>query len=391
MQNRWLILFVLFLARTAMAFQFQSVGALSPLLIDSLALSLVEVGLLIGLYLGPGIIVGMLGGAVAAWFGDKRTVIASLLLMILGSVMIAYAAGLTGLIAGRIVSGIGGVVINVVMTKLVIDWFAGASMATAMSLFISSWPLGIAASLLILPTLAGVGGLGAAWLASTAISVVALALFLLVYQAPPGAVVRVRGLKSVALPMRPLVLSSVTWGIFNTGIAMVFGFGPLVLTGRGLSATDASSITSLYMLTLTLATLFGGWIGDRLGGRDGLVLGCLVVSAILFPALIYAPVGLLPLLFGITGVLAGLIAGPIAALPSLFLAPEARAFGMGIYFSIYYGLMMAAPPIAGALAEGLGEISVAFGLGSGMMVVTLIGLLWFRQVVASAAAEQIKM
>ena len=79
LQNRWIILFVLFFARTAMAFQFQSIAALSPLMIDSLLLSITEIGLLIGLYLGPGVIVAILGGSVASVFGDKRIVVVSLI------------------------------------------------------------------------------------------------------------------------------------------------------------------------------------------------------------------------------------------------------------------------------------------------------------------------
>ena len=93
MQMRWIILFVLFFARTVMAFQFQSVAALSPLIIDSLAVTLADVGLLIGLYLGPGIVVAVGGGAVATRFGDKRTVIASLALMLAGGAMVAQVGG----------------------------------------------------------------------------------------------------------------------------------------------------------------------------------------------------------------------------------------------------------------------------------------------------------
>ena len=72
--NRWVILAVLFIARTAMAFQFQSVGALSPLIIEGYDVSLADIGLLIGLYLAPGVVVAIPGGAIAGRFGDKRIV-----------------------------------------------------------------------------------------------------------------------------------------------------------------------------------------------------------------------------------------------------------------------------------------------------------------------------
>jgi hypothetical protein len=52
--NRWLILAVLFLARAAMSFQFQTIGAVGPLLIDQLHIDFTWLGTLIGLYMLPG-------------------------------------------------------------------------------------------------------------------------------------------------------------------------------------------------------------------------------------------------------------------------------------------------------------------------------------------------
>ena len=39
-------------------------------------------------------------------------------------------------IPGRLVSGAGGVIFNVQMTKMVADWFAGQEIATAMAIFL---------------------------------------------------------------------------------------------------------------------------------------------------------------------------------------------------------------------------------------------------------------
>src|SRR5438270_9007242 len=53
--ERWLILAVLFLARTAMGFQFQAVAALSSFVVADLEIDYARLGLLIGLYLLPGV------------------------------------------------------------------------------------------------------------------------------------------------------------------------------------------------------------------------------------------------------------------------------------------------------------------------------------------------
>ena len=177
MPMRWIILLVLFFARTVMAFQFQSIAALSPFIMDSLAITLADIGLLIGLYSGPGVIVAIGGGAVATLFGDKRTVVASLVLMVLGGVMVAYAPSLGWAVAGRLVSGAGGLVLNVLMTKMVIDWFSGGNVSTALAIYISSWPVGIGLGLLILPPLATGTSLQMAWSVLIACTVFALAVF----------------------------------------------------------------------------------------------------------------------------------------------------------------------------------------------------------------------
>ena len=53
--ERWLMLAVLFMARTAMACQFQSVGSVGPFLIESLRVDYTMLGTLIGLYMLPGV------------------------------------------------------------------------------------------------------------------------------------------------------------------------------------------------------------------------------------------------------------------------------------------------------------------------------------------------
>jgi predicted MFS family arabinose efflux permease len=54
MSNRWYVLALLFCVRVAMAFQFQTVAALSPLIMSEFKVNIADIGLLIGLYLSPG-------------------------------------------------------------------------------------------------------------------------------------------------------------------------------------------------------------------------------------------------------------------------------------------------------------------------------------------------
>src|ERR1700738_5593465 len=89
MRNRWGILAVLFAVRATMAFQFQSVAAVAPLLGSEFGVGIADIGVLIGLYFAPGIALALPGGAIGQRFGDKATVLAALLLMGGGSVTMA--------------------------------------------------------------------------------------------------------------------------------------------------------------------------------------------------------------------------------------------------------------------------------------------------------------
>jgi len=89
LRNRWVILAVLFVVRLTMAFQFQSVAAVAPLLGQTFGVGLADIGMLIGLYFAPGIALALPGGAIGNRLGDKRTVLAALLLMLFGGLAMA--------------------------------------------------------------------------------------------------------------------------------------------------------------------------------------------------------------------------------------------------------------------------------------------------------------
>ena len=92
MHNRWFVLAVLFTVRLTMAFQFQSVAAVAPLLGHAFGVSLADIGILIGLYFAPGVALALPGGAIGQRFGDKRTVVAALLLMLIGGLAMALSS-----------------------------------------------------------------------------------------------------------------------------------------------------------------------------------------------------------------------------------------------------------------------------------------------------------
>jgi MFS family permease len=219
-----------------MSFQFQSVAVVAPLLGQTFGVGLADIGMLIGLYFAPGIALALPGGAIGNKLGDKRTVLAALLLMLFGGLAMALSPSWSVQIAGRLVSGAGGVMLNVQMTKIVADWFAGKEIATAMAIFVNSWPAGIALSLLTLPVIGTASGVSAVYLAVVALIAVALVLLAVAYQPRANAVTMAAASarldRNTALAV---ITAGLIWGLYNVGFAMIFSFGPSMLVERGWS------------------------------------------------------------------------------------------------------------------------------------------------------------
>ena len=371
MAERWRVLALLFLVRTAMAFQFGSVGALGPLVGQAFQVDAAGVGFLIGLYLSPGLVIALPGGAIGRFFGDKRAVLAGLVLMTLGGAISTFGATWEAQIAGRVLAGVGGVLLNVLMTKMVADWFAGREIATAMGIFVNSWPVGIAIALVAQPFVAAAGGVSLAFGLAAVLAAMGFAALLILYRQPPGGASAGGGFPRGAALAALLIAASI-WGLYNAGLAMIFGFGPILLTGRGWELAAASSATSIAILVAAATIPVGGYIADRTG-RGGLLITVGVgLSAVMLIALprVDAPVTIL-ILFGIV---VGPPVGAIMSLPARVLAPETRALGMGLFYTLFYGFTVTAPLIAGALLDATGWDGAAMDFGAVMMLAS-IGML----------------
>lgn len=182
--GRWGRLALLFGVRTAMAFQFESVAALAPMIRGEFNVGVADIGFLIGLYLAPGVVIALPGGAIGRYFGDKTTVLVGLALMICGGLIMTLTGGWHLQIVGRLMAGIGGVLLSVVMAKMVTDLFVGQEIATAMGILINSWPLGIALALMALPPVAVHGGVPLAFLVSTGFVFVGWIVLAVFYRQP---------------------------------------------------------------------------------------------------------------------------------------------------------------------------------------------------------------
>jgi MFS family permease len=384
LRNRWVILAVLFVVRLSLGFQFQSVAAVAPLLGREFGVGLADIGILIGLYFTPGVALSLPGGAIGQKFGDKTTVLGALLLMLTGGLAMALSDSWNAQIAGRLVAGAGGVLLNVQMTKMVADWFAGKEIATAMAIFVNSWPAGVAISLLTLPSIGTAFGVSAVYLAVAALIGIGFALLAVAYR-PPASVATALAATSARLDRNAataVIAAGLIWGLFNVGFATIFSFGPSMLVERGWSISAAGSTISIVLWLAVLSVPSGGLLADRTKRPQAILVGGCIVFAILMVALPRG--GAVVMTVVALGLISGLPAGPIMSLPARVLAPATRAIGMGIFYTVYYAVMMLGPIVGGACAKWTGSAAAAFDFGAAVVLACPVILWGFNRTPALA-------
>lgn len=373
MPNRWVMLLVLFLARTAMGFQFQSVASVSPLLVRDLAIDLALFGSLIGAWMLPGAVMAIPGGMLGGRFGDKRVALFGLVLMVIGSAVTAGSSEYLTALAGRIVSGAGAVLLNVLLAKMVADWFGDRDLATAMGILVVSWPVGIGLALVVLGPLS----VGTSWTfalqTSTGVCVAAFLLVALLYREPVASSMKAAKPQPASrLTRQELMfasLSGAVWTFYNVAYIIVVSFAPLLLADRGLAAANAALISSAATWPLVLSIPLGGVLADRTGRGEAIMHACFFGMAISIPFMLTAPSPLIMLT--IIGLVVGPAAGIVMALPARVLRPEIRSLGMGVYYTWYYIGMAVLPGIAG-WSRDLSGIAAAPLMFASLLVILAI-------------------
>jgi predicted MFS family arabinose efflux permease len=388
--NRWSVLALVCFARTSFAMQFQSIPPLVPLLRGEMGLNYAQIGTLIGVYMLAGIVIALPGGLFGQWAGDKAVMVTGLALMTLGTVGFALAPGYGTALAGRLVGGVGAVLLNVQVTKVVSDWFAGREISTAMGLLLATWPLGFALSLSIL------GWVGAVWSWRVAIGLTALfsglALLpmLLTYRDLPA-----RGQTAAApQPRRRLwqisgtellliVAAGLVWQSGNAGFIIFFGFAPDYLAAHGMSPAAAASLVSVGTWILIVATPTGGWLTDRTGRPNlSIVLGTLGSTV----AFLMVSLGGWPVLWIVVfGLINALWPGAVMALPGQVLSGRALSTGLGVFFTIYYVSMAGLPALAGWVQDATGDPATTLRFAAVLMLGTIGFLALFRRLQGRAA------
>jgi MFS family permease len=196
--------------------------------------------------------------------------VASLALMVAGGFVTAAAHGFVVAAAGRLVSGAGAVLMNILLAKMVADWFTGRELSTAMGIMLTSWPVGLGIATATLGALATHASWRVAIVATALVAALGLVLIAFVYRDPPRAADHAAKAaeRRVRLSGREIGLATsggFAWGCFNASLVAIIAFGPGLLIARGVSLSDAGFVVSLAIWLTIVSVPIGGLITDRLG------------------------------------------------------------------------------------------------------------------------------
>jgi MFS family permease len=385
----WLILAVLLLFSIAAPLNQFKVPPIMPLLMDALGLTVSGAGMLMSVFAVTGLILALPSGLILQKAGARVTGVLAGGSILMGAVLGSISQGTGGLLASRVIEGIGTSFMAVLAPAIIAQWFVAQRRGTAMGIWAAWVPVGTTAMLLVAPALAEAAGWRWVWWLGAAYALVVTLLYLgTVRPAPaatrpggPQAETPGSGVTSAqVLHNRELWLLAASFG---ATVAASIGLGtymPTFLNSvRGMPLGQAAFISSITTLVVIFSAPAGGVLSDRIGSRKKPYLVGLAASIILLP-LVGALTGpWLIVLVVINGLVMGVIPTNIFA-AAVEAAGDERQGGlaMAVIMVGQNAGMLAGPVVFGLLIEGAGW-PAAF---ASLAVMSALGLLagWLARV-----------
>lgn len=362
MRRRWIILGALYLCSLSFAFTFQSIPPILTLVMNELNLSHAEGGLLMSFFALPGIFISIPAGMLADRYSHKTLGVISLLLIIAGTAIFAAGTSLPALAVGRVISGLGAMTLTVLNPQMLVTWFAGYEIGTAIGIYTTAMPLGTIISLNTISLLAGnIGWRASLWI-TIGVFLVTLIVFSILYATAPNqnrhvASENVRhGIRDAGLPVW---LAGLIWLLFNAALISFFTFTPDFLTTSGFTIASASFLTSLAMLPAFVTSPAIGYIIDKIDYKRATIGVCTVGAAIIL-VLIPRALEQMVLLTVLLGVTSNLMVTPLYALVSELSGPRRLGLGYGILATCLNLGVLIGPALAGLAKDITGSYQASY-------------------------------
>ncbi|MEU6626150.1 MFS transporter [Streptomyces litmocidini] len=306
------------------------------------------------------------GGLLADRFGGRRVTLWALLSWSVFTALTGFAWSFAVLLALRFAFGAAEGVFPPASMKVLVERTTPEERGSANGTVMSSNALAaVVTPLAVAPLVAAFGWRSAFW-STAALGVLVLVAVRLRLPAP---LPRTEGAGTPRPALRAVLRKGVLWRF----ALMMFGYNTIVWglntwvpsylsEEHGVSLTEAGALVAVPALGAAVATVLGGRLSDRLGGRHRLiVVPGMTVAAVALLLMANAPSLTGFVVLGTVAVFAASLAYmPIFAVPLAGLAPGYVGVGSAVVILGGQVAGMVAPPVMGALADAF-SFHVAFG------------------------------
>ena len=362
--RRWLILLSSVFSFFAIGSTFFVVPPLVPELVARFGLSHFKVGLLMGAISVPAVFLAIAVGLAVDRWEPRRVGALSLGVMFVGAVTFAIAPTFGLLFAGRLFFGVGGLVVNLLLARLLTAAFSGRELALAMGVFMATYPASMITVYSLHPVLIESIGWRNELLLLAVLVGLAIPLFLVAVGRPESSGLPVERRQISFKVSLSLAALAISWMLFFAVHSSVLTFAPEWAGG----GAQALLIVTLVMWVAMIGSPLVGTLIDRTSVPARWVSIGLVVqgatlagtaSGILTPG---------PAMLGI-GLAAALVPTAIYALPGLLVAPDRVGFAFG-FITMFSNLgTIIGPAAVGAVLDRAGSWPLVWGVLAGIAIV----------------------
>lgn len=381
---RWYVLLMVFVATAAQGMVLISPSPLVGEISKSMGLSLGEVtGAAMGAFTMFVALSGVAGGIISDKFGVAKTYIVSISLMIIGALLMPVFGGtIGGLVALRIIQGLGAGPVIATISKIAAEWFPAKERAIVTGVQGTALSLGIAIGFGAAPAIfASSGSWQTAMAGMASLSVVAL-IMTIIFAFGPKPVVSAESVSSEAIKSGTEAFKlALKLPVFWIGFISVFALswvqqgyndltpGHLAVeapVGLDMGSVAAGQIMGIYQIAFMLGSMASGFLIQKFfeGKIKRLIAVCFLLTGIFATSVLLTPVNSNTTLLFIVLLIAGFFMGMPNPAVMAFIAssyPEditGRIGGMTMGLGIFGGTAGVAVGSIALHATGMYTISI---------------------------------
>lgn len=284
-KSQWFALAVAYVFTLTYVMSLQSVPPLVHLLKKEIPLDFSQVGTLMGVFSLPGVLIAIPGGIWADRHNIRSIGTVSLAMVVIGNATVACAQDYRWLIGGRLVAGIGAMMLAILGPQILTRLFDKGKIGFAMGIFNTAVPVGVLLSMNALGFLGESIGWRITLFACNTVPLVAYLLFRSLSSAPQA--IEAAKIRNAAVFPRNgiglgIVLLASIWLLFNAACLSFLSFGSDLFAGIGKGLDASHFLVSSIMLGALVLSPLVGYLIDRFDCRYFYIVTAAIVMAASF-------------------------------------------------------------------------------------------------------------